>query len=160
MTDKQDQFWDIISEATNCMVTTNDEGVLRSRPMAAYVNKGHKVIRFLTDRGAAKVEELHHDRDVNVSFVNNDDHRYASVSGRASVTTDRSLVKELWGPAAEIWFEGDADTADVAVITVVPEQAEYWDADSGKIKAAYELTKAYFTDETPDIGENAKLDQV
>ncbi len=157
MKNEHEKFWSLIDDMNVCMVTTHDGGVLRSRPMAPYVDQDHKVIRFMTDRSSAKVEELHHDKDLALSFADNDDYRFASVSGRGQVSTNRAMIKDLWGPACDIWFEGDADTADVAVITVQPEQAEFWDSDSGKIKTAFEIAKAYFTDDVPDLDGNAKI---
>lgn len=157
MTDKQEEFWDLIKDQSICMVVTEDDGNLRSRPMAARVDREGKMIRFLTRRTDAKVEELHHDRDVNISYADPDDQIYASVSGRAQVTTDRALIKELWDPFCDVWFQGSADDADVAVIEVKPVMAEYWKNDSGMIGTAYEFAKAYFSDTEPDIGENKKL---
>lgn len=157
VTDKIEQLWDMMDDAKICMVTTMDNGVMRSRPMVAYIDKDAQTIAFLTDRTSAKIEELHQDKDIALSFVNTDDMEFVSLSGKGHVSTDRGLIKDMWGPYADVFFGGDADTADVAVISVKPEQAEYWDSEDGKLKLAYEMTKAYFTDEGPDIGDNAKL---
>ncbi|MEM8750664.1 MAG: pyridoxamine 5'-phosphate oxidase family protein [Pseudomonadota bacterium] len=160
MSDKQENLWNMIDDQMVCMVTTNDNGVLRSRPMAPFIDKDKKTIRFMTDRTSGKVEELHHDSDLVLNFMNDDKLQYVSISGRGKVTTDRAMIKQMWGPYCDIWFTGDADTADVAVVLVEPTQAEYWDDNTGKIKMAYEMSKAYFSDEAPDLGENAKLQAV
>ncbi|MFD0916494.1 pyridoxamine 5'-phosphate oxidase family protein [Pseudahrensia aquimaris] len=153
-----DKLWDMISKPTACMVTTVDDGVLRSRPMAPYIDKKARTIRFITDRTSAKVEELHHDRDLALNFVNEDAMQYVSISGRGEVSADRGLITEMWGPYCDVFFGGDPKTADVVVITVKPDQAEFWDNDKGSIAMAYSFAKAYFTDEGPDLGDNAKLD--
>jgi general stress protein 26 len=157
MKNEHEKFWSLIDDINVCMVTTNDNGTLRSRPMAPYVDSEHKTIRFITDRSSAKVEELHHDKDIALSFADADDYRFASVSGLGQVSTNRDVIKDLWGPQCDIWFEGDADTADVAVITVKPEQAEIWDSESGKVKTAFEIAKAYFTDDVPQLNGNSKI---
>ena len=64
MTNDKEQFWDIISELSVCMVTTRDKGVMRSRPMAPYVDKNARTIQFMTDGNSAKVFELDVDQDI------------------------------------------------------------------------------------------------
>lgn len=160
MTTQQDTLWDLIEDIELCMVTTQDGAHLRSRPMAAKINEDARTIHFLTDPASGKTIEIAKDRQVNLAFADTDDHAYASISGRATVSTDRVLIKSLWDDGTAMWFEGDADTADVAVITIHPEQAEYWCVDKGKLQLAYEFAKAYFTDDTPDIGVNVKLNKV
>lgn len=157
MTKEHNKFWTMIERPTACMVTTIDNGMLRSRPMAPYIDKENQTIRFITDRTSAKIEELHHNRPLALNFVNESDMQYVSISGRGEVSTDRGLIKEMWGPYCDIFFGGKPETADVAVITVKPEQAEYWDSKSGKMAQVFSLARAYFTDETPDLGEYEKL---
>ena len=152
-----EELWDILKDSRTCMVTTEDNGVLRARPMAPTLDDETRQIHFLTKRTAAKVEELHHERNVCLTFCDNDDITFASVSGRGTVTTNRELIDKLWSPMAGMWFDGDKDTADVAVISVNPEQAEYWTNDDGKIKTAWEFGKGYLTGSKPDIGENEKV---
>ncbi len=60
------------------------------------------------------------------------------------------------GPYCEAFFPDGPDS--VVVITVTASQAEYWDNDKGSLSIAFEVTKAYFGDHGPDLGENAKLD--
>ncbi|MFP7569986.1 pyridoxamine 5'-phosphate oxidase family protein [Marivita sp. S2033] len=158
MTDKNERFWEILDDMRVCMVTTEDDGSLRSRPMAPNVDAKARTISFITDRDSAKVHELRSDRDLNLSFADPDNNVYASVSGRGLVSYDKEKLREMWGPYAKAFFGDDPDSADAAVITVNPSQAEYWDSDKGKIASAIELTRAYFGDSAPDLGENKKLD--
>ena len=160
MTHDKDQFWDIIEEVSVCMVTTNDGDIMRSRPMAPYIDKDARTIQFMTDGNSAKVFELNADQDIALSFANPDKMLFASVSGRGVVSRDRALIRDLWGPYAEVFFGGNSADADVAVIKVKPTQAEFWDNRKGRVAMAAELTKAYFTDEGPNLGENAKLSSV
>lgn len=160
MANDKERIWDIIGELSVCMVTTKDGAVMRSRPMAPYIDTEARTIRFLTDGDSAKVFELHDDQNVALSFANMDKMLFASVSGHGIVSRDRELIKMLWGPYAEVFFSGSSDDADVAVITVAPTQAEFWDNSKGKLAIAGELTKAYFSDDGPDLGVNAKLNDV
>lgn len=160
--DDMQALWDVLSEFTYAMMITHDEidGVklMRGRPMAAYLDADAGLIRFLSERTDDKVEEVHAEHDVCLSFAQPGENRFASVSGRATLTTDRALIRKLWGPAADSWFEGDAETADVAVIEVRPVEAEYWRKDETALTRAFQFAKGLVTHDTPDIGENRKID--
>ena len=160
--DPRREFWELLEEFTFAMLVTHDRidgrEVMRGRPMAHYLDTDGGVIRFLSERTDHKVEEIDAERDVFLSYAQPNSNRFVSVSGRATMTTDRALIKRLWGPAAETWFEGDADTADVVVIEVRPVEAEYWRKDDTAIKRGFELVKGLVTNAEPDIGANAKVD--
>ena len=152
------ELWGILKDFKTCMMVTDDDGIIRARPMAPTVDESAGQIHFLTKRGSQKVEELHHEQDVCLTFSDVDDMCFASVSGRGTASTSRELIDELWSPLAGMWFEGDKDTADVVVISITPEQAEFWKNEDGKIKTAWEFGKGYLTGETPDIGTNEKVE--
>lgn len=157
MQHKYNRFWDIIADMPACMVTTRDGDAMRARPMAAFIDKDTRTIRFVTDDDSAKIAELSQDKDLCLTFADTKNMLFASVSGRGVISRDRDLIRELWGPYCDVFFAGGPEEAEVAVITVAPTQAEYWDNDQGKLIMAAEMTKAYFSDEGPDLGENAKL---
>lgn len=156
MTQKHDHFWNIIADMPACMLVTADENVLRSRPLAPFVDKESRTIQFVTDNDSAKVAELLNHRELCLTFADTGKMQFASVSGRGQITEDRKLVDKLWGPYCEAFFPDGRES--VAVITVEALQAEYWDNDKGKLSMAYEVAKAYLGDEGPDLGENAKLE--
>ncbi len=158
MTDEHKRFWEILSGMQVCMVTTEDNGVLRSRPMAPFVSELDRTIHFVTDNDSSKIYELNADADIALSFADSSKMLFASVSGKGVVSRDRKLIRELWGPYCDVFFGGGPDTADVAVIRVIPSQAEYWDNDKNRVAMALEVTRAYFSDEGPNLGKNAKLD--
>lgn len=158
MTDQTERFWDILEGMSVCMVTTQDGDVMRSRPMAPYISKLDRTIAFITDGDSAKIYELRADQDISLSFADTDKMLFASVSGKGRISRDRDRIREMWGPYCEVFFGDDPDTADVAIITVEATQAEYWDNDKGRLAMAVEMTRAYFSDDGPNLGENAKLD--
>ena len=156
MTEEHDRLWDIIADMPACMLVTADQDVLRARPLAPFVDKQSRTIQFVTDDDSAKIEELLKNRELCLTFADTSNMLFASVSGRGQITHDRNLVDKLWGPYCEAFFPDGRGS--VAVITVKPSQAEYWDNDKGTLSTAFEVAKAYFGDEGPDLGENAKLD--
>lgn len=152
------ELWDMLEDFHVCMATTRDGDVLRSRPMAPAIDPAEEVIRFLSAAHSPKVGEINAEHDINLSFADPDSMSFVSVSGRATISRDRATIRELWNPYADAWFEGDAETADVVVLTVRPTEAQYWDGDSSKIARMWEIAKAKMTGARPDMGDNAKLD--
>ena len=155
------RLWSLIEDDGFCMMVTRDGDVMRSRPMASYVDREAGLVRFLSKRTDHKIEELHEggqrECDVALAYSDHDRKQYVSISGRSTITADRAMVERLWGPHADIWFGGDPQTADVVVIEVRPVLAEYWDNDANAIRTIFETAKAYVGDQPPDLGDNAKL---
>lgn len=167
MTDKIDELWDLLDEFRFAMLTTVDKTMdggetdhgaeMRARPMASHLDREKGLIHFMSKRTDDKVEEIHDEDDVCLSYMRPDDQLYISVTGRATVSTDRALIERLWDVGAEAWFSGDKKTADVAVITVHPRHAEYWHNDQTAVRRAFEFAKGIVTDVPPEMGDNAKL---
>jgi general stress protein 26 len=65
-----------------------------------------------------------------VSYADPTDHRYVSVSGRASLVRDREKIEELWNPDCEAWFPQGIDDPQLALLRVDATKAEYWDFES------------------------------
>ena len=155
-------LWDVLAEFRFAMMVTHDEidgeKLMRGRPMAVHLDEDAGLIRFLSRRTDDKVEEVHAEHDVCLTFAQPDDNRFASVSGRATMNADRALIKKLWDAGAETWFKGDPETADVVVIEVRPSEAEYWRQDESTLTRVFQLAKGFITHDTPDVGENRKID--
>lgn len=151
------ELWDMLDDFHVCMATTRDNDVLRSRPMAPVVDAEEGVIRFLSAAHSPKIGEIDAEHDINLSFADADSMTFVSISGHAAISRDRATIRELWSPYADAWFEGDAETADVVVLTVRPTEAQYWDGNSSKVARILEIAKAKMTGSRPDMGDNAKL---
>lgn len=160
MASDRDQFWEIIETVGVCMVTTKDGDVMRSRPMIPFIDKDARTIRFMTDDESAKVFELNTDTDIALSFADTDKMLFASVSGHGRVSRDQGQITEMWGPYAEVFFGSGPENADAAIMTIDPVQAEFWDNRTGKVAMAFEMARAYFSEDGPNLGENAKLNSV
>lgn len=140
MAEVLDAFWRLVADLGACMVTTRQANALRARPMAADVDAAAREFRFLTRLSSHNTDELAASPDVNLAFSDPSRDSYVSVSGQAYVTQDRHLIDELWGPEAERYLGLAPDDADVAVIRVVPAEAEQWDG-NGRLTATWSLFK-------------------
>jgi general stress protein 26 len=111
-----------------CMLTTIDQGHLRSRPMSTQEFEFDGDLWFFTSENTHKIEEIKKDNRVNVAYSKPDDNTYVSVSGRAEVVKDKAKIDELWSPILKAWFPEGKDDPKLCLLKIPVEQAEYWDA--------------------------------
>lgn len=140
------------------LTTTDDDGSLRSRPMATQQVEFDGRIYFFTHASSPKVDEVEREDEVNVSYADPQQHRYVSVSGKARTSRDREKMKELWSPALKAWFPGGLEDPDLALLSVDVERAEYWDSPSSPVAHLVGFVKAVATGTTYQPGENEKID--
>jgi general stress protein 26 len=141
-----------------CMLTTIDQGHLRSRPMSTQEFEFDGDLWFFTSENTHKIEEIKKDNRVNVAYSKPDDNTYVSVSGRAEVVKDKAKIDELWSPILKAWFPEGKDDPKLCLLKIPVEQAEYWDAPSSSIVQLFGMVKAIATGTEADYGENKKLD--
>lgn len=97
---------------------------------------------------------------MNIAFINSSG-EWASISGEATIETDRATVQKFYSPALKAWMgdlgdgthDGGPNDPRIAVIRVKTVTASY--AVSGKtaIGAAVDVVKGAVTGETPAINK-------
>ena len=158
-TDAVKQLGEKIKGIRVAMMTTEEEdGMLRSRPMATQEMEFDGDLWFFTQASAAKVGDVEHHSQVNLSYVDHGDSRYVSVSGTAELVRDRQKMQELWRPFYKAWFPNGLDDPDLALLKVTVTDAQYWDAPSSKLVRLALVAKAAVTGQGDQVGENKKLD--
>ena len=146
-TPDQQHLFKMIEGFKYAMLTTVDEdGTLRSRPMAnQQAEKFEGVMWFFTRASAHKVDEVNREHQVNISFADEGKQSYVSVSGTAEMLRDQGKIDELWTPYIKIWFPEGKDGPDVTLLKVTIGKAEYWDGPSSKMVQLYGMAKAAVT---------------
>ena len=74
------------------------------------------------------------------------------MSGRASLVRDKADIEAHWSEILKTWFPKGKDDPDIALLKVVVQQAEYWDAPSSTMLHAYGYLKAALTGQSPEPG--------
>ncbi len=158
MADKDDvtHVWDLVEKIGFCMFTSLDGEELRSRPMAAYVEREEGRICFLTDAKDHKDDEVAARPNVNLAFADAGSHTYVSVTGRARVSNDREKIRDLFNVPAKAWWESP-DDPNIRLLSVTPVDAQYWDS-PGTVRAYIKMAAAAVTSARPEMGDNAKVD--
>ena len=148
---------ELVKDSRIAMLTTVDPtGRLVSRPMGVQDVEFDGDLWFFADESSAKVGEIAHDAQVNVSFSSGSS--WLSVSGTATLVRDRDRIHELWNTIAGAWFPEGPDASNVMLIKVEAESAEYWDSPGGRLASAISLAKAKLTGRRYDGGENATVE--
>lgn len=148
---------EIVKDVRIAMLTTiDDDGHLVSRPMAVQQVAFDGDLWFVSDGDARKVHQIQHGARTNVSFASNG--AWLSIAGDAQVVHDRQKLDELWNPALDAWFPDGPDTADIALVKIHADTAEYWDAPGSKVTTLISYVKAKVKGERADVGENQVVD--
>jgi len=138
---------------TAMLVTRTQAGELRARPMAiAQIDDACRVW-FFSGRSSGKIDEIEDETQVKV--VCQQDHSInLSISGVARLSRDPAKIDELWNETYKTWFPKGRNDPDLALISVEPEEGEYWDNEGfNRIKYLFETAKAYATGTRPEINE-------
>lgn len=154
----RDKLWDLIKDIRIAMMTTQDDDVLRARPMQGYQDSFDGTLWFFSRLSSHKRLEIEREHQVCLAYADPDHQRYVSVSGVASLEKDKARAKALWNKYAAAWFPEGLDDPDLVLIRVRTEQAEYWDSAASRAVQLYRVAKARLTGERPYGGENEKLD--
>lgn len=149
---------ELIEGISVAMLTTVDaEGQLRSRPLATLQVDGDNELWFFTASQSPKADEIAHDSRVNLSYANEDDHTYVSVSGNAEIVRDPMLIHRLWKPVHKAWFPEGPDDPNLVLLKVTALKAEYWDSPGSAVVNLVGMAKALVTGQPYRPGENEKL---
>lgn len=149
---------EMINDIEFAMLTTVDEdGSVRSRPMATQQDEFNGTLYYFTYGNSHKVLEVRQNSEVNVSYARPDKQQYVSLSGTASLSRDRAKMEELWNPALKAWFPKGLDEPDIALLQVDVKKAEYWDSPSSAVAHVVGLAKALVTGQAASGGEDKKL---
>jgi len=109
------------------LTSTGDDGALVSCPMEALEMDSDGALWFFTDLRSDLAERL---RAVNLSFVDDSRATYVSLSGRGEIAKDPARVERLWSMFDRAAFPDGPASRHLALLKVVPDKAEYWDAPS------------------------------
>jgi general stress protein 26 len=152
------KVWDMIKDIQIAlMVTTDDEGLLRSRPMAVQQRSFEGDLWFFTNVNSGKVDHIEGNPGILLAYADPGSQNYVSVTGEAEIVRDRAQIKALWSDMLKIWFPDGPDDPDIALIKVRMKMAEYWDSPSSVMVLAYGYLKSSLTGEKPRLGEHKRV---
>jgi general stress protein 26 len=151
------KFKKLINDINVCMFITNNQKDEHTRPMATIEVEDDGTLWFFTDIRSIKVEEVSVEKTVHLVYAHPGKESYVDVWGKASVLTDRKLIKDKWKTIVKAWFPNGADDPNLGLLKVVPANIYYWDAETGKMVAFLKMAASVVTGKTLADGAEGKL---
>ena len=155
-----DELYDLVDGIETAMfVTQRGDGSLVSRPMATQKRNPIPDLLFVTDIESNKIDELDQHPSINLSYFSTKSKEWVSVSGTATISTDRATIRELYEPDWKMYFgaldevrDGGPDDPRLALILVNAESVIYLKQDKSTPAVLFELLKGRITGDRPDLG--------
>ena len=162
---KLDELYQLVEGIEIAMMTTlRADGSMVSRPMATQERQPGTDLWFVTDVESEKIAELDLNPEVSLAYFK--DWEWVSVSGTATISTDRDMIRELYKPDWKAWFgdeggerDGGPDDPRFALILVDATSAVYGKRNKSKPLALFEVVKGMVTGEQPDVADVEKLSE-
>lgn len=152
------------------MMTTRDASsgkiVSRCMAVAAQENGGIDLL-FHTNTESHKTDELQSDDQINISFLNGSG-EWASVSGTASVETDRELVKKHYSPLLKAWLgdlgdgkhDGSENDPRIGVIRVKTTSAVYAIVSKNIVSRTVEIAQGAVTGKPAAVNKLREVSEI
>lgn len=121
---------------------------------------------FHTNTESGKTDDLEANPEINLAFLNNSG-EWASISGKASVETDREKVRKYYSPALKAWIgdlgdgkhDGGPEDPRIGVIKVNAKTAQYAVSRKTAIGGIVEFAKGVVQGEAPQVNKLRHLDE-
>lgn len=140
------------------MTTLDEQERLRGRPMRAQrTDLLEDTLWFFTRLDSPKVSELRQDPRVLLGYSDPKNQDYVSIFGRARIVTDVAKKRALWTEDLQKWLPEGPDSAEVGLIAVEMEGAEYWDGVTSDLRFAIGYVQSKLQGKPMQGGENAKV---
>ncbi|KAF2455278.1 hypothetical protein BDY21DRAFT_373387 [Lineolata rhizophorae] len=173
LSEKVTDLVDFVDKHKFCMMTTRDQstGLLVSRCMAlaarepADATAGLDML-FHSNAESGKTSDLEGDAHVNLAFVTPAG-EWASVSGLASVESDREVVRRHYSPGLKAWIgdlgdgthDGGPDDPRIVVIRVKTQTAQYAVSRKGVVGSSVEFAKAMAKGDAPAVNKLRQISE-
>ena len=150
---------ELSEKAKNCFFCTNvsDGQPFATRPMSVQKIDDNGIFWFLSASDSHKNAEIGKDSKVQLLFQGSTYSDFLSVVGTASISTDKTKIKELWEPILKTWFTEGVDDPRVTVISVTPDEGYYWDNKHGQVVAFAKQIAGAIMGKTMDDSIEGKL---
>lgn len=143
----------LIEDMSVAMLTTFNEaeGMLLSKPMSPQEMCEQGAIWFLTDSHSNNVKHL---EVMNLSFSDESDGTYISISGHGEIIDDHARIESLWTVFARPWFPQGVESSNLTLLKFVPHAAEFWDGPNSKMVRTFAVAASIIAAKPVGMGEH------
>lgn len=167
--EKAEDLSNFVSQCKFGMMTTRigSTGLLTSRCMALAAKEGGGLdLLFHTNTESGKTDDLKSDPKINIAFLNPTG-EWASISGEASIVTDRKTVRKYYSPGLKAWLgdledgthDGGPEDPRIGVIKVTAKTATYAISSGTLLGRGAEIVKGVVTGSAPNVNKLRELSE-
>jgi general stress protein 26 len=121
-----------------------------TRPMAAEVIDDDGNFWFLSANDSQKNADIEADPAVQMLFQGSSYSDFLTLYGKATISTDKQKIEELWDPTMKTWFTEGIDDPRITVIKFSPTEGYYWDTKHNMLVAMAKRAYGALVGETYD----------
>lgn len=120
---------ELVGKANSCFFCTKitSHQSFSTRPMSVQKTDDEGNLWFLSASDSKKNAEIMEDSSVQLLFQGSHYSDFLTLYGKASITRDKTIIRELWNPILKTWFTDGQDDPRITVIKVIPTEGYYWD---------------------------------
>lgn len=118
-----------------CFFATDlkNENDRSSTVMTAQFVDQEGAIWFFSGLDSDRNRDITTHKKVHLYFSSPEKNSYLSVSGQATIVTDKDKIAKLWNPLLQVWFKDGVDDTNISLLKIVPKKAHYWDSENQKM---------------------------
>lgn len=148
----------LIDKSGSCFFCTSTlMNKINSSPMSVQKSDANGHLWFLSPKDSIKNMEIMQDSEVTLYFQGSPHSDFLELKGKATISDDKDLIKELWDPMAKSWFKEGKDDPMISVIQFKTESGHYWDNEHGNTIAGLKLLIGVVTGTSTDDIEEGTL---
>ena len=148
----------LIDKSGSCFFCTSTlMNKINSSPMSVQKSDVNGALWFLSPKDSIKNMEITQDSEVTLYFQGSPHSDFLELKGKATISDDKDLIKELWDPMAKSWFKEGKDDPRISVIQFKTESGYYWDNEHGNTIAGIKLLIGVITGTSTDDSEKGSL---
>jgi general stress protein 26 len=150
---------ELVEKAKTCFFCTaaaisESEG---ARPMTVLQVDNAGALWFLSANDSHKNRELVVDPHVTLFFQGSTHSEFLRLAGRASISTDKAKIHELWSPLFSTWFTEGENDPRITVLQFAPTEGYYWDTKHGIAVAGVKMLIGAMLGKTVDDSIEGRL---
>jgi general stress protein 26 len=136
-----DKIKQLVEKAKTGFFCTNvtTGGPDSARPMSVQKVDDAGDLWFMSPSDSHKNREIAADPAVKLYFQGSPHSDFLQLNGRATITTDKETIRELWEPTLKTWFTEGIDDPRITVIRFTPTEGYYWDTKHGPAVAGIKM---------------------
>lgn len=127
------------------LTTATAEKKLLAHPMTPQQVTDDADVWFFIGMDTDQANALAAGKQVNIAV--SEAGSWLSVAGQAEFVKDRSKIEELWDDEASAYYPAGKEDANLGLVRVTSQSAQYWGMPGGKVSALTSIVKARITGE-------------